>query len=254
MVRVENRRMGLMHAAPLLLTSLALIAASCSGHIDRRCDDRTYIERVYYEHRLGNKPPFEESLPPSLIEELVRKDLRKEAALGQAYGVEITPEMLEAEVQRINTTTRAPEMLEEIKTALGDDPVRFANALAKPFLVERMLRERFENDDAAHAARRRETEAVRERLLAARRDGTPVTDLRTLIEDRHTNQVAETTWQLGARPAGTNAQSSSEELELRERFGPDAQLLSSPHRGDENREFYFHEHYVVHYVVFASHR
>ena len=74
--------------------------------------------------------------------------------------------MLEAEVQRINTTTRAPDMLAEIKAALGNDPAKFARAVAKPFLVERLLRGKFDNDDALHATQRRQAEAVREKLLA----------------------------------------------------------------------------------------
>ena len=77
----------------------------------------------------------------------------KEAVLRKVYGVAITPALLDAEVQRINTTTRAPDMLAEIKAALGNDPAKFAQAFAKPFLVERLLREKFDNDEALHAAR-----------------------------------------------------------------------------------------------------
>ena len=129
--------------------------------------DRAAIERVYYNHRLGEKPPFEQVLPPVTLENLVRQDLRKEAALKKSYGVEVTPAMLEAEVQRINTTTRAPEILAEIKAALGNDAARFARAMAKPILVERLLREKFDNDDALHASPRREMEKVRTQLTNA---------------------------------------------------------------------------------------
>ena len=82
------------------------------------CADRAAIERVYYHHRLGQKPPFEQVLPPATLEILVQQDLRKEAVLRKVYGVEVTSVLLDAEVQRINTTTRAPEVLAEIKTAL----------------------------------------------------------------------------------------------------------------------------------------
>ena len=51
--------------------------------------------------------------------------------------------------------------------------------------------------------------------------------------------MTETTWQLGARPAETNAP-SADELDIKKRFGPDAQILSSPHAGpDQARKFYF---------------
>ena len=154
--------------APLTLLLLSLCSLALADDFASLRADRTAIERIYYNHRLGEKPPFEQVLPPATLENLIRLDLRKESALKKTYGVEITHTLLDGEVQRINTTTRAPEMLAEIKTALGGDPARFANVFAKPILVERLLREKFDNDDALHAPQRREVERVREQLLTAR--------------------------------------------------------------------------------------
>jgi hypothetical protein len=229
---------------------------------------RTAIERVYYIHRLGQKPPFEQVSPPALIERLVKDDLRKEAALKQVYGVEITPAVLDTEVQRINTTTRAPEMLVEIKAALGNDPAKFASVFAKPNLVERLLREKFDNDDALHAVQRRQAEQVREKLLSqdpnpggraspraqtfpenrARRDARPperaatknrVAQLVAILKTNAVGQFSETTWQLGARPVEANAP-AADELAAKQRFGPNAQVISSPHR-EKERQFYFED-------------
>src|SRR5450756_2059950 len=100
-----------------LLFPLLALAAGQSEDFGVRCADQAAIERVYYNHRLGEKLPFEQVLPPARLENLVRQDSRKEAVLQQAYGVEVTPAMLDAEVQRINTTTRAPDILGEIKAA-----------------------------------------------------------------------------------------------------------------------------------------
>ncbi len=243
---------------------LLLCSAAARGdEVAALMRDWAAIERVYYSHRLGQKPPFEETLPPGTLENLVRLDLKKEAVLRKTYGVTITPALLEAEVQRINTTTRAPEVLAEIKAALGNDPVKFANLFAKPFLVERELRERFDNDDALHASQRQETEAVREKLLAqdpnprgraspraqtspedrARGDARPpdrVAGLVALLRAGHSNAVSEITWQLGRRPAETNAP-APDELEIKQRFGPDAQILSSPRGGEKGRKFYFED-------------
>src|SRR5262249_10965655 len=132
---------------------------------------------VYYEHRLGTKPPFEQTLPRDTLERLVQLDLHKEAVLRERYGIAVTAEMLSTEVQRINTTTRAPEMLAEIKTALGNDSEKFANVFAKPLLVERLLRAKFDNDDALHAGIRRECEQARHTLLAAKTNGADATQL-----------------------------------------------------------------------------
>jgi hypothetical protein len=153
--------------APLTLLLLSLCSIALADDFASLRADRAAIEQVYYNHRLGEKTPFEQVLPPATLENLVRQDLRKEAALKKTYGLGVTPALLDAEVQRINMTTRAPEMLAEIKAALGHDPARFANVFAKPILVERLLREKFDNDDALHAPLRREMERVRTQLTDA---------------------------------------------------------------------------------------
>jgi hypothetical protein len=221
---------------------------------------RTAIERVYYDHRLGQKPPFEQATPPALIERLVKDDLRKEAALRKVYSVAITPALLEAEVQRINTTTRAPEMLAEIKAALGNDSARFGQAFAKPFLVERLLRQKFDNDEAMHAAQRRTAERVREQLMDAAKsegrnpkaEGGPKSEARSpksevvvsnmvaMLKASTGGQLTEITWQLGARPAETNAP-AADELEIKQRFGPNAQLISPPRGAERDRKQYFED-------------
>ena len=243
-----------------LLLLVLCCAAARGDDVALLVRDRAAIERVYYNHRLGQKPPFEQATPPALIEGLVREDLRKEAALRKVYGVAITPALLDAEVQRINTTTRAPDMLAEIKAALGNDPAKFAQAFAKPFLVERLLREKFDNDGALHASQRQEAERMRLQLLVARSDSgsqseglaagkseirSPkpegaVSNLVALLKAGHSNEVSETTWQLGARPAETNAP-AADELEIKQRFGPTAQLISSPHRAERDRKVYFED-------------
>ena len=48
---------------PLLLLCSAAAWADDMAALVR---DRAAIERVYYNHRLGQKPPFEEALPPAL--------------------------------------------------------------------------------------------------------------------------------------------------------------------------------------------
>jgi hypothetical protein len=223
------------------------------------CSDRAAIERVYYQHRLGDKPPFEQALLRETIERLVRDDLRKEAVLKRTYGVEVTSAMLDAEVQRINATTRAPEMLAELKAALGNDTNRFARIIAQPIVVERLLRERF-NDDALHAAQRREAERVRAELLAVKQGavpregeggrrlgegdsvaGTLVEKLLAVLKQSHSNDVSETTWLLETRPAAKPSADGSDELEIRQRFGPNAQPLSPPHGSGKARKFYFED-------------
>jgi hypothetical protein len=222
--------------------SLLLLACSTAWADDfaALCADRAAVERVYYSHLLGEKPPFDQATPPSLIERLVKTDQHKEAVLQRVYGVEITPAMLDAEVRRINTTTRAPATLAELKAALGNDPARFARTVARPILVERRLREKFDNDDALHAPRRRAVEQARNNLLAAKTNGAVWEELLALLKRGNTNAVTETTWQFGASPEATNPP-DADEMEIKKRFGPNAELLSPPHNGGAERKFYFED-------------
>lgn len=168
-----------------LLVLLAFGTPGQGNDFASLCADRTAIERIYYQHRLGMKLPFGQTFPTTLIEQRVHDDLLKESVLRKNYDVEITAALIEAEVQRIDATTRAPEVLAELKATLGGDSVRFARAFARPIVVERLLRARFENDEALHANRRHEAEQARASLLAQK----PVGDL------------SEVTWQLAPRPA-----------------------------------------------------
>jgi hypothetical protein len=226
--------------AGTLFGLLSLALPGFSDDFIALCADRVAIERVYHHHRLGDKPPFEQTLPRETLERLVRDDLRKEAALKKVYGVEVTPALLEAEVRRINATTRAPEILAELKTALDHDRARFARTVARPIVVERLLRDKFENDDALHAPQRREAEKLREQLFSAKKNGASVRNLLALLQQSHSNEVSETTWQLGARPVEANAP-DADEIEAKKRFGPDARVVSPPHGVDKERKFYFVE-------------
>ena len=270
-VRSQNRAVRWFGLLVLLSSGFAPLAADQASV----CADRAAIERVYYNHRLGEKPPFEQVLPPATLENLVRQDMRKEAALKRAYRVEVTPALLDAEVRRINTTTRAPEILAEIKAALGNDPARFARAMAKPILVERLLREKFDNDDALHASPRREMEKVRtqltnaaaafrsrpghealaenaesgkrksemeQSLLTSAATNDLVGKLLALLKRVHSNEVTETTWQLGARPEEQPGGPTADEIEIKKRFGSNARILSSPHADAGNEQkFYFQD-------------
>jgi hypothetical protein len=217
-----------------------------------RCAARAAVERVYYHHRLGTKPPFEQALPPAAVARLVRLDLKKESVLREVYGVAITPEMVAAEVRRIDTTTRAPAMLAEIKAALDNDPAKFAEVFAKPTLVERALAARFENDNALHAPQRTRAEAARARLLATAKDGAFKTRLAALKAHPEGTVEEFVRWELTARPAEpTPPPAASPPTESETNAGPYtnkataqlAQVLSSPDHNPEeqDRKFFFED-------------
>ena len=215
------------------------------------CADRAAIERVYHEHRTGTKPPFEEAMPPALLARLVREDAKKEAVLARAYGVSITDAMVTAEVRRIQTTTRAPETLAEIKTALGNDPARFARAMARPIVVERALRARFENDDALHSPQRRSAEAMRAGMFAT--DVSDFAQRLSVLQKCKEGEVQEQAWTLTPRPAtdippapapasGPTSVTARGGVYTNEATAQIAQVLSSPgHSADALRTLYFED-------------
>ncbi len=237
-------------ALSIAVVAVSALAAAAAPSL---VDDRVAIERVYYNHRTGTKPPFEETLPPAQIEKLVALELKKEAVLKRVYGVEITEAMVEAEVRRINETTRAPEVLAELKTALGNDPARFARSLAQPIVVERTLRTRFENDDKLHAPERGKIEALRNNVLKT--GSTAYADRLAVIRAAKLGEAPELTFQLMPRPDGDKpatspvaataptegkARSSTYSIEATAQV---AQMLSSPEKSalERERTLYFED-------------
>ena len=166
-----------MKLNPLL--ALLFVATPCAVKADTfaaRCADYKAINRVYNAHRLG-------AGPIASIEQTVHRNEHKERVLTRIYGVEVTPEMIAAEVHRISSTTPAPKVLGEIRRALGNDATRFALSVARPIVVERELRRHFDNDAKLHARKRGKAEQAREDFLA----GKPVA---------HSREI---TWQLTPR-------------------------------------------------------
>lgn len=187
-----------MLAACLLTASPIPLAAG--DEVSALCADRLAVERVYHQHRTGTKPPFEQAMPPETVEKLVRADQKKEAVLERAYQIKVTAEMVAEEWKRIEATTRSRETLEEIKAALGNDPKKIAATFVRPIVVERLLHDKFDNDEALHASRRKDAEGARALALAEpTRD--PAARLAVLKSAPQGETKPEVTWSLVEKPA-----------------------------------------------------
>ncbi|MCI0613574.1 putative Ig domain-containing protein [bacterium] len=132
---------GLVFAVFILLTtfvSTGICAQSLT--LTERIQAQEKIERVYYNHRLwpesnpDDKPQFELMVPRDLIEQKVISSMKNSDELR------ISPEMLQAEMNRIAKTTRDPEMLNELFAALNNDPFLIAETLVQPSLAARTIR------------------------------------------------------------------------------------------------------------------
>lgn len=180
------------------LFTFATALSSLAASVGELVDDRLAVERVYYAKQVGAKAPFEQAVSRSVIERRVQQELLKERVLKNVYRLEITPKLVAEEVARIERSTMAGDMLAQIKLSLASNPERFARSVAKPLVVDRVLRARFEADEAQQAGKRQAAEALRTQLLAAKPE-----ERAALLKQR--NDVREVTWQLGARPKTADA-------------------------------------------------
>src|SRR5437667_150283 len=126
------------------------------------------IEEVYWQHRIwprngganaGPKPPLDKVMPQAQIEKKVEDYLRNSQALEDYWQRPITPDQLQAEMERITIHTKQPGVLREILAALGNDPFVIAECLARPVLAERLITELYAHDERFHGELKRRAEA-----------------------------------------------------------------------------------------------
>src|SRR4029453_8244420 len=114
------------------------------------------IEEVYWRHRTWPKenskpkPSLDEVMSAQQIEKKVEGYLRHAQALEDYWQRPITPDELQAEMERIASYTKQPGVLRELFEALNNDPLVIAECLARPVLAERLLTELYAHDQRFH--------------------------------------------------------------------------------------------------------
>ena len=115
------------------------------------------IEDVYWRHRIwpmehrDPKPPLDAVMSQAQLEKKVVDYLWKSQALDDYWHRPITAEQLQAEMDRMATHTKQPQVLNELFDALGNDPFVIAECLARPALAERLLTTWYAYDQRIHA-------------------------------------------------------------------------------------------------------
>ncbi len=123
------------------------------------------IEEVYWQHRIwpkanaGPKPPLDKVMSQAQIEEKVEDYLRNSQALEDYWQRPITPDQLQAEMERMASHTKQPGVLRELFAVLGNDPFVIAECLARPVLAERVITELYAHDQRFHGELKRRAEA-----------------------------------------------------------------------------------------------
>src|SRR5436309_1402360 len=88
------------------------------------------------------------------IDQKVQEYLRNSELLEQEWQKPITPEQLQAEMERMAQHTKQPEVLRELFAALGDDPFVIAECLARPVLSEQLVTSSYGYDQRLHGTAR----------------------------------------------------------------------------------------------------
>src|SRR6266850_2421271 len=150
--------LGRVLRALILFTGAASLLGAATPTRTLTFEDRLRaqeaIERVYYSHLIGETRSFDEAVPPALIENQVRTYLQESGALRDLWSVEITPNTLSRELERISGGTRMPERLLEIYAALGHDSLLIEECFARPGLVDHLARSFFASDARIHSSAR----------------------------------------------------------------------------------------------------
>jgi hypothetical protein len=215
------------------LSVVVLVAAGMTNassfevaHIDDPLDfeDRVRyqrrIEEVYWQHRIwpaenpGSKPALDEVLPDAVLRERVASYLEKSTALEIFWSRPLTGEQLQAEVDRMVRGTKNPSLLRELFSALDNDPFLVAECLARPVLVDRLLRDWYARDARFHGSLKEQAEAA---LAAHAIDTTRMQDLG--------GEYVETEWRLAAE--------DSEDADLGTELAEHAVIDSSAERWSE---------------------
>jgi hypothetical protein len=103
------------------------------------------IEEVYWRHRIWPKenaqpkPSLDSVMSEEQLEKKVEDYLCKSQLVANQRGSPITAGELQAEMERMASYSKQPEVLRELFEALGNDAFVIAECLARPILVERLV-------------------------------------------------------------------------------------------------------------------
>ena len=143
---------GCFDSRPVILLCAGVAFLSAVGMPGAKADTRlgttlTFVERVayqyaieevYWRHRiwpkdnLGAKPSLDAVISPGEVERKVTDYLRKSQLVTDQRGSPITASELQAEMDRMASHSKQPEVLREIFEALGNDSFVIAECLARP--------------------------------------------------------------------------------------------------------------------------
>ena len=145
--------------------------------------------RAKYRDPAGKIPDRDELIASA--EKTLAENEKKERLLGEMCNIEITPQMVEDEVERMMNDYRRPLLMREIAAALEDDPEAIVEIWVKPILIDRYLRACFLTDPDINREARQSADDLREKLLSGDTSGAtpasvPVSEVKAWAGDTPT--------------------------------------------------------------------
>ncbi|KAA0245898.1 MAG: hypothetical protein DYG83_06750 [Candidatus Brocadia sp. AMX2] len=137
-------KIGLLSVLCLAGWSGWVKADSLGLSFEARVTCQRSIEEVYWKHTIwpeentSPKPPLSEVIFEDELRKKVEETLRMSKALEVIWKQPVDGYQLQAEMERMAETTRNPEILRELWSALGNDLQLIAECLARPLLMERL--------------------------------------------------------------------------------------------------------------------
>ncbi|MBI1745796.1 MAG: hypothetical protein HYR55_04315 [Acidobacteria bacterium] len=125
----------------------------------RALEEVNWQYRIWPKENPQPKPSLEAVMPLSAIRAKVEDDLRKSKALEVYWRRPVTGAQLQAEMARMARATQQPERLRALWAALENDPFLIAECLARPQLVNRLIRSWYAGDELRHGELRKQAEA-----------------------------------------------------------------------------------------------
>ncbi len=176
--RTEDTQMHAPHTptrAAAFIAAFALAAAvtaqaapSAEPSPSERIRCQRALEKVSWSHRSeSGGSSFEQAVPEAVVQRKAEDAVLQTAALRRFWGVDITPEQLQAELDRIAAHSKSPARLRELFAALGNDPVKAAECLARPLLADRLVRTYYAHDERMHEDTRARAEREAEEFASS---------------------------------------------------------------------------------------
>lgn len=147
-----------------LVVSAIWIALDSSPSIETLANNLRSVERARSAFTIDGDGSFDKVYPREIFRTLAREARAKEYLLI-AYGETIPANEVRSECERIDRSSRAPDLWLAIKKALHNDPRVIAATICRPLLVDRRLRKRFGSDRRKHRVALRAVKIARNRLL-----------------------------------------------------------------------------------------